>query len=349
MKKLIVLSLNDDYDVGGLVRYLIRMFEDESVKDIFENKFEIITSNQIRRLAGMDKVVGWEAQSIEIEFIRNIDEEDYDNYIILGIHPYGFHTAIESETKIKKIAWTNDPHYFSNYAERNGQTVQDFSDKFYPQIISKFDYFITPSPIWFKNLEIDYDDKLKFFFYFLDENYYTQTGNLDYKLRQEKVVLSGCVGGGYLSRIEFDKLRNKEEFKELIYKIEHPGYSNNTHMTEINYYNKLTEYKAAFVGHYKFPINFLLAKHIEVLMCGCLGFFEPNPLLEKELGLIAFEHYIPCFDENDQLVKDANFYKNWMNSEEGEKIAENGKKYVREKFGKNYIREFTDLLQKISS
>ena len=40
MKKLIVLSLNDDYDVGGLVRYLIRMFEDESVKDIFENKFE---------------------------------------------------------------------------------------------------------------------------------------------------------------------------------------------------------------------------------------------------------------------------------------------------------------------
>lgn len=45
-------------------------------------------------------------------------------------------------------------------------------------------------------------------------------------------------------------------------------------MTGVNYYNKLSEFKAAFVGHHDFPLNFLLAKHIEVLMCGCLGFFR---------------------------------------------------------------------------
>jgi hypothetical protein len=56
----------------------------------------------------------------------------------------------------------------------------------------------------------------------------------------------------------------------------HPGYKNNEHLTELNYYLKLSEYKGAFVGHHEYPLNFLLAKHIEVLMCGCLGFFEKN-------------------------------------------------------------------------
>jgi hypothetical protein len=345
MKKIIVLSLCQNYDVGGLVRYFIKMFENN---ELFGNHFEVITSKKIREEYGLFEVDGWEAQSIEKDFIKKIKEDDIDQYIILGIHPYGLHTAIESETKIKKIAWTNDPHYFSNYAERNGETVQDFSESFDPEILEKIDYLITPSKIWFKNLKIEkYEQKIKYFFYFLNEELFSKTGNKNYEQRISKIVLSGCVGGGYLSRIEFDKLRTTKNFKDLIYKIEHPGYENNEHMTDINYYDELTKYRAAFVGHYKPPINFLLAKHIEVLMCGCLGFFEPNPLLETELGLIAFEHYIPCFDENNQLIKDENFYKNWMESKEGEEIAENGKSYVREKFGKKYIQELIEFLKTI--
>ena len=115
-------------------------------------------------------------------------------------------------------------------------------------------------------------------------------------------------------------------------------------MTEMNYYNKLSEFKAAFVGHLLFPINYVVAKHIEVLMCGCLGFFEKNPLLEKELGLIEFVHYIPCSDDNGNLIEDENFYLKWL--EKGEQIAINGAIYVREKFGQKYIDTYLEILNK---
>jgi hypothetical protein len=157
------------------------------------------------------------------------------------------------------------------------------------------------------------------------------------------VVLSGVVFKGYDSRLEFDRLRIEESFKSLIYKIEHPGYVENKHMTEVNYYRELAKYKAAFVGHHRFPLNFLLAKHIEVLMCGCLGFFEPNPLLKDQLGLIEYVHYIPCFDENG-LIKDSKFYLDWIRSDEGYKISIRGKEYVRSRFGKEYVEKFVDFL-----
>lgn len=345
MRKLIVLSESEDYDVGGLVRFLIKMFDREDIKDIFyENGFEIITSNRIKRDFGIEDLP---QIKIEQEFIKKANE-NYSEYMIFGIHPYGVHQSFDYPNEIKKIGWLNDPHYLANFTERNGEKVQDFSKKFNPEILKKIDYLITPSPIYFKNLNItEYDEKLKYLFYFLDEDLYPKTGNIDYSDRLEKIVLSGCVGDGYLSRIEFDKLRSKEVFKDLIYKIDHPGYQNNKHMTELNYYDELTKYKAAFVGHYKPPIDFLLAKHIEVLMCGCLGFFEPNPLLEIELGLIEFEHYVPCCDENGEVIKDESFYIKWMNSEEGKRISEKGKEYVRNRFGKKYIKEFIDLLKKI--
>jgi len=348
MKKLIVISYNENYDVGGLVRYIIKMFENDDIRELFKkNDIDIITSHHLKSIIKYEKINTHRCDAT-VKFIDELDEDEVHNYYMLGIHPYGLNTLIETKRNIKKIAWINDPHYFANYVDRNGETVQDYSQKFNPQILNNIDYLVTPSPIYFKNLNItEYDEKLIYFFYFLNEYFYQMTGNIDYKNRKNKVVLSGCVGGGYLSRIEFDKLRNTEQFKELIYKIDHPGYKDNEHMTELKYYDELTKYKAAFVGHYKFPINFLLAKHIEVLMCGCLGFFEPNTLLETELGLISFEHYIPCFDENNQLIKDENFYKNWMESKEGEKIAENGKSYVREKFGKKYIQELIEFLKTI--
>ena len=337
MKKLIVLSASDNYDVGGLVRYLIKMFEKKDIIEIFnKNGFAIITSRHIKE----------NIKLTEVEYIKSINMEEQNDYLIFGIHPYGLHTSISSENKIKKIAWINDPHYFAHFIERGGKIVQKFSDNYDPILIDKVDYLVTPSPIYFKNLNIKkYDEKIFYFFYFLDEDLYEITGNKNYKDRISKVVLSGAIGGGYLSRIEFDKLRKDIDFEKLIHKVDHPGYENNEHMTELKYYNELTKYKSAFVGHHDFPINFLLAKHIEVLMCGCLGFFEPNPLLKSELGLIEFEHYIPCFDNNG-LIKDINFYYKWINSDEGEKISENGKKYVREKFGKNYIIEFIEFLKK---
>ncbi len=336
MKKLIVLSESDDYNVSGLIRYLIRMFYDDWVIEKFKDSgIEIITSKFIKE----------KLNKTEKEYLINLDSKE-DN-LIFGIHPYGWEMSIEYCPNIKKIIWQDDLHYFANFTERKGKSLQQYSEKFDIKFINDVKYIVSPSSIYFKNLGIK-SNKLKDFFYFLNEDLFDLTGNLDYDKRIDKIVLSGAIyftkeGYGYQSRFEFNKLRENDFFRDLIHKIEHPGYKNNSHMTEIKYYDELTKYKAAFVGHHTYPINFLLAKHIEVLMCGCLGFFEPNPLLKEQLGLIEYVHYIPCFDENG-LIKDINFYLDWIHSEEGRKISITAKNYVRNKFGKEYVNIFLDFL-----
>ena len=312
------------------------MFYDESIIKIFEERgIEIITSRYIKEVLN----------KTEIEFLEEI--EDKKDFIIFGIHPYAWVTSIKNGVGIKKVMWQDDLHYFAHFVERDGETVQRFSKKYEPSYIKDVDYVITPSSIYFKNLGIDdYDEKIIDFFYFLDEKKYTLIDS-DYQKRKSLIVLSGEIHPGYESRTEFDKLRKTDLFKDLIYKIEHPGYENNEHMTDLNYYNEISKYKGAFVGHHAFPINFLLAKHIEVLMCGCLGFFEPNPLLKEQLGLIEYVHYIPCFDENG-LIKDDSFYRKWIESDEGYMIANQGKEYVRDKFGKEYVKKLADFFLSIS-
>jgi hypothetical protein len=326
--KLIVLSHSDDYSVSGLIRYLIRMFYDDWVVEEFKKSgIEIVTSKHIKEVLN----------KTEVEYLKEINSNE--GCLIFGIHPYGWEMAIEYCPNVKKIIWQDDLHYFANFTDRKGESVQEYSEKFDIKCIDDINFLVTPSSIYFKNLGIE-TDKLIDFFYFLDDKNFIENKFTD---RKDGIVLSGVVFKGYNSRLEFDKLRNEESFKNLICKIEHPGYEKNKHMTEFNYYSELTKYKAAFVGHHCFPLNFLLAKHIEVLMCGCLGFFEPNPLLKDQLGLIEYVHYIPCFDENG-LIKDANFYLNWINSDEGHKISIRGKEYVRSKFGKEYVKKFIDFL-----
>ena len=336
MRKLIVLSQSDDYTVSSLIRYLIKMFYEDSVIEIFkELGIEIITSRYIKEILN----------KTEIEFLTEVKEKE--NYLIFAIHPYGWETAIKSGCEIKKIMWQDDLHYFAHFIKRDGEIVQRFSKKYEPIYIKDVDYLMTPSSIYFKNLKINqFDNKIIDFFYFLDEKNYQYTDESKFEKRINGVVLSGDIVKGYDSRVEFDNLRQNILFKDLVYKIEHPGYENNEHMTELNYYKELSKYKAAFVGHYVYPLNFLLAKHIEVLMCGCIGFFEPNPLLKEQLGLIEYVHYIPCFDENG-LIKDDSFYRKWIESDEGYMIAKQGKEYVRKKFGNDYIREFANLISKM--
>lgn len=336
MRKLIVLSQSDDYTVSALIRYLIKMFYEDSVIEIFnELGIEVITSRYIKEILN----------KTEIEFLTEVKEKE--NYLIFAIHPYGWETAIKSGCGIKKIMWQDDLHYFAHFVEREGEIVQRFSKKYEPVYIKEVDYLITPSSIYFKNLKIEeFNDKIIEFFYFLNEKNYEYIDESNFENRINGVVLSGDIVKGYDSRVEFDNLRQNILFNDLIYKIEHPGYENNKHMTELNYYKELSKYKSAFVGHYVYPINFLLAKHIEVLMCGCIGFFEPNSLLKEQLGLIEYVHYIPCFDENG-LIKDDSFYRKWIESDEGQIIAKQGKEYVRKKFGNEYIKEFADLISKM--
>jgi hypothetical protein len=179
-------------------------------------------------------------------------------------------------------------------------------------------------------------------FYFLTPDYYRKNF-LNYPDRKDEIILSGAIGGGYISRILFQELKNSsKEFTDLIYVLPHPGRKNNTHMTGLNYYKKLSEFKGAFAGHYNFPINFLLGKHIEILMCGCLGFFEPSPLLQSQLGLQEYVHYIPCY-KNGRMIDDINFYKDWLKN--GDSIAKQGREYIIENFGEKQMHKLFAFLQ----
>lgn len=336
MKNLVILSQSDDYTVSSLIRYLIKMFYEKSVIEIFKSyQINIITSNYIKNIL----------KKTEEDFLTEI--ENKNDYIIFGIHPYGWQIAIKYGKDIKKIMWQDDLHYFAHFIDKKGASVQKFSEKYEPIYIGDVDYLMTPSSKYFKNLGItEFDDKIIDYFYFLNESSYSEIDNSKFEDRINSIVLSGELTSGYKSRVEFSKLLEKKLFKNKIHIINHPGYENNEHMTELNYYKELSKYKAAFVGHYVFPLNFLLAKHIEVLMCGCIGFFEPNSLLKDQLGLIEYVHYVPCFDENG-LIKDVSFYNKWIESEEGVKIANQGKDYVRKKFGKEYINNFANLISKL--
>ncbi len=352
MKKLIVLHHPDyEYDIGGLVRALLRLFNTEKYRTILLEKYklEVITSIDILHKINKTK-------NDVVYYINEINNcgIDLQDSIVLGIHPNGLCHAdrITFETKkiknIKTVAWINDPHYFAYFVkDRKLQdiAVQEYTKNYDPLFLEKLDYLLSPSLIYFENLNITkYNSKLVDMFYFLPPDCLEHNFS-GYTSRKNQIILSGARGKNYISRVQFRDLKAKTEtFNNLIYVLNSPGYKNNEYMTEMNYYNKLSEYKGAFVGHHAFPLNYLLAKHIEVLMCGCLGFFEPNPLLESQLGLKEFVHYIPCYS-NGKMIEDNKFYEQWL--EHGETIAKQGQQHVIENFGEKQIYKLFSFLSSI--
>ena len=80
-------------------------------------------------------------------------------------------------------------------------------------------------------------------------------------------------------------------------------------------------------------MDYSLAKIIEILSCGTLGFFEYSTELDR-LGLVRFKHYVPIKLEEDgiTLVKDMDYYRRYLVDKEGERIAKQGCEFVRENF-----------------
>ena len=344
MKNLFVFYHRGDYDVGGLVRFLIKIFDLEKYRNILldEYGFKVITSTDIDILGKSDD-----------DFIQMLNNGDFPDSVVFGIHPYGLSLIykISSESRIKNrlksAGWLNDPHFLAHYIKDRGEIVQRYTKRYVPPFLNNIDYLITPSAVYFENLNIsEYAYKIVDIFYFLDPEKFDVLKSFGYRERLDKIILSGSLGEGYTSRRHFNRLREESDgFYNIVDKLDHPGYKDNEHMTEMNYYRKLCEYKGAFVGHYDFPINFVLAKHIETLMCGCLSFFEPNILLQSQLGLKEFIHYIPCFKDG-KMIEDPLFYKEWLESDEGEKIAKVGQEYAMEKFGLDQIRKMFEFFDK---
>ena len=296
----------------------------------------------------------------------------YDKIIFLGFHPTPFQPFIRHYKKIKKyknvktILWQDDLHaYFTNDDRKNKLNFAD--------------HIITPSPIYFENVAPEYLLKSSFFFYSADFE-----ENKDFCCKWEnrinKIILSGCVNERYKIRADIlNEITINNDFAKIADFIKKPR-SRECDYDEKdkkilpfgkNYYKKLGQYKGAFFGYYEYPKNFNLAKIIEILSMGCIGFFEYSPLLEKELGLIPMIHYVPCTEflsndknslkrepngslctvweaslpdsrvgqpnENQKLITDVNYYNYYLNNIDGKglTIAKNGKEHIKKYFSNN--------------
>lgn len=271
----------------------------------------------------------------------------YDKIIFLAFHPIPFQPFIRNIKTIRKypniktLLWQDDLQaYFKN---PNYTKKLDFTD-----------HIITPSPIYLQNIAPQYLNKSTFFFYSTDKE--NEEFCISWKNRINKIILTGCINESYKIRndIYFERKKNPR-FANITDFVKKPRDKEFTKKNTTNlpygknYYKLLGQYKGAFFAYYEYPKNFNLAKIIEILSMGCIGFFEFNPLLEKELGLIAYKHYVPC-TKDGQLITKIKYYNYFLDDIDGEgtTIAKNGQQYVKEHFSdSNAIQNYISVFNKI--
>jgi hypothetical protein len=288
----------------------------------------------------------------ELDNLENLDISKYKNYIFWLHQKIGSYIITLPNTlklirkyNIKTVFWMDDLHFPSlnlNNDQRLENEIIENDDRYI-----NVDLIVSPSIDYFINIDCNLLRKTKFLFYFFDEKIINNFDPFDtYKNRINKILLSGKINNlSYPSRKQMytNYFNNQDIFEWL----EHPGYHNLKHdIYHLEYYKKLSEYKGAIVGLAKFPINFLLAKVIEVLGSGCIGFFEASSLYKERLGLEEYIHYIPIeFDENNELIFLNHEYRYILDSEEGYEIAINGYNYVKNNFNSvNFIKNIVKIL-----
>jgi hypothetical protein len=284
-----------------------------------------------------------------VKILPNIYQK-YEKIIFLGFHPTPFQPFIRYNKELRKysnirtILWQDDLHAYFEAEEK--KVKLDYAD-----------HIITPSPVYFENMYPEYLAKTSFFFYsanFTENEQFSKK----WEKRFDKIILSGCVNKGYRIRVDIanEMVKNKD-FGEICDFVKKPKMKEYNYKDDvvlpygINYYKILGKFKGAFFGYYEYPKNFNLAKILEILSMGCIGFFEYSPLLEKELGLIAMEHYVPCTNkETGKLITDVEYYKYYLENRDGkgEEIAKNGTEYIRKNFSnqngfENYVRILNNI------
>jgi len=339
---------NKYYSSYPIINNLKILFDN---KDFFRQNYIEITPF-INFIDELDKNIMMADEEIEKldEFMRKSMEKiceelcevvlKYERVIFLCFHPKALDPVIKKYDflggfgNIFVILWQDDLQAFYKNGER----------------IKKLDYcdlIITPSPVYFENIAPEMLKKTKFLFYSMDFNFIKEC-NLPFWQRYDKILLSGCVNNKYKIRKQiFDEIGSKKMDSFVDY-LEKPKqkeyfYDNEVLPLGINYYKILSQYKGAFFGYYDYPMNFNLAKIIEILAVGCIGFFEESPLLEKELGLIAYRHYIPC-TKGGGLITKKKYYMYFM-GEIGEQIAKQGRRYVMENYSNEVgLERYKELL-----
>jgi hypothetical protein len=310
------------------------------------NKFLIIEA--FKRHNNLINVLFYEIYDIN-NFLTNFDINKYKNYTFWMHQKIGSYLlTINDKVKliklnnIKTIFWMDDLHFPCTEENR-----YDLSLIYKDERYINCDLIISPSIDYFNNINCTLVDKTKFLFYFFDEKLIDKYNpKYDYFYRKNKILLSGKINDlSYSSRkIIYD---NYSKNKDLYDYLQHPGYYNFKHQfIHQNYYDKLSEYKICILGLANYPVNFLLAKVIEILGTGSLGLFQKSNLYYKRLGLIKNKHYIEIDVINDKLILNNQEYKNFFYNINYMKIAQNGYDYIKNNFNSfNFIKKVLKIIK----
>ena len=297
-------------------------------------------------------------------FINIFDITKYKNYIFwlhqkVGSYIVTFKEKMKliKDNNIKTIFWMDDLHFPTLNTSNDERLDIELIDN--DERYQNVDLILSPSVDYFTNIKSKILTKTKFLFYFFNEQIIDKFNPLNYDMRLNKILLTGKINElSYPSRKQM--YTNYFYNKDLYDWLEHPGYNKLKHeIYHLKYYDKLSEYKGSILGLAKYPVNFLLAKVVEILGCGCLGFFEESPLYYERLGLKEFIHYIPIKKiDNDKLQlsykKENYFYldldnesfKKLMNSSTGKQIALNGYNYIKDNLSSsNFIDKIIDIFK----
>jgi hypothetical protein len=306
----------------------------------------------------------------------------YKESIIIGFESVGFDKIMVTNisTKLKEIGnklvlSIYDPHAF--YQIWNLDKIKEDEKYLYDaqyhifkdERVDNADIILTSSAKYFFNINSIYKNKCYSIPFSYNENYkllFTVQCFDKYMNRHRKILLSGSIGSYkyrkilYYTRCDHEYVKNDiviknnlKSFKNLIEYMPYEKYDRyNTKYDELRgmrYINKLSKYMAAFICFGYHPIDFPLAKILEIFLSGALAIIEPKDFLLNEYGLVAFEHYIPLLlDNKNKLVIDYEYYNKYLGTEEGLRIAINGYEHIKNNFTDSKIAlKYIDIIKNI--
>lgn len=309
---------------------------------------------------------GWEP----FGFDRFFDKKFYELFgkdnirISKIILHHDFHGFVRSSPLYNNKEIPSDNIYrILNDGKINNMNIND-------RRLNECNLIISPTVVFFKNIKSKYGEKTEFIPFSYNPNnkkiFELQDFN-NYFNRERKIIMSGALLV-YLHRkiITFLKknieqsflidrvvnLDQREDFSNIIEIMPYEKYNRtNTKYNEergIRYLRTLSKYMGAFMCFGDFPLDFHLSKLWEIMLSGCLAFIEPKEMLQTDLGLIPYVHYVPMLiDENNKLIIDMEHYNKYLGTDEGLKIAKQGFEYIRDNFTDEKAAEkYCEILKK---
>jgi len=290
-----------------------------------------------------------------------LQDDEYNNSIfhcweICSIDSISCDIQRIKSKNIKIIFSVYDPHSFHICKGGSGldpPELHNINDKRYDCV----DLIISTSHIYYENIKSHYVNK-SLFIPFSFNNKVTDLFNIQnfdnwYK-RSPYIYLIGACNAAYRLRIYMWYLIREKNIKNHMFNdlIKIPpfimynrdNYNLQEHNFErggIKYLKNISNYMAVFICFGTNPIDFPLAKIWEAMLAGCLCFIEPKEYLLKDLGLIAYNHYVPILldNNNNMITENVEYYSKYLNSSEGLKIAIEGFNYIKNNFTDEIIAE----------